>query len=399
VKIAYLINQSPQASQTFIRREIAALEKQGVPVERFTVRRWNQPLVDPDDLAEQQKTRSILEAGAPALLAALLHALCTRPFALFQAMRLALRCGHRGDRGRLMHLVYLVEACLLLRWLSQSKIDHLHAHFGTNSTAVAMLCHTLGGPRYSFTCHGPEEFDKPEALKLTEKIHRAAFVAAVSEFGRSQLYRWCPPSDWPRIHVVHCGVDESFLNAAATPIAHSRSFVCIGRLCEQKGQLILIDAMALLKQRGVHCQVIVVGDGTMRSELERRIALHSLGDRIILKGWQTNAEIRQWLNSCRAMILPSFAEGLPVVCMEALALRRPVISTYVAGIPELIAPGQSGWLVPAGDVQALASAMIDALQASDEVLGAMGDAGYRTVAVRHDVSREAAKLIPLFARR
>jgi colanic acid/amylovoran biosynthesis glycosyltransferase len=396
MKIAYLINQYPQASQTFIRREIAALEKRGATVERFTVRRWNQPLIDPDDLAEQQKTRVILAAGAGAILGALFHAIFTRPVSFARAMRLALRCGRGGDRGYLMQLVYLAEACLLLRWLTASNIQHVHAHFGTNSTAVAMLCHALGGPRFSFTCHGPEEFDRPLALKLSEKIHRAAFVVAVSEFGRSQLYRWCPITDWPRIHVIRCGVDESYLQTPAVPVGDGRMFLCVGRLCEAKGQLVLIDAMALLKERGVDCQVILAGDGSMRGEIEARIAARGMEKHILLKGWQTNAEIRQWLSKCRAMILPSFAEGLPVVCMEALAMRRPVISTYVAGIPELIEPGKSGWLVPAGDIEALASAMMKALESDVATLCEMGNTGYRTVAVRHDVSLAAIALLKLF---
>jgi glycosyltransferase involved in cell wall biosynthesis len=396
VKIAYLINQYPQASQSFIRREIAALEKLGVTVERFTVRRWDQKLVDPGDIAEQQLTRVVLDAGAPGLLIALLRALFTRPAAFFRAARLTMRCARRADRGLLLHLIYLAEACVLVKWFAESAIEHVHAHFGTNSTTVAMLCRALRGPAYSFTCHGPEEFDKPEFLKLGEKIERAAFVVAVSEFGRSQLYRWCGHAHWSKIQVVHCGVDAGFLHEPYTPIGASKKLVCVGRLAEQKGQLLLVQAAALLAKEGEDFELVLVGDGAMRGEIEKLIDTHKLQGKVRIAGWMSNDQVRQQLLESRAMVLPSFAEGLPVVCMEALALQRPVISTFVAGIPELVEPGVCGWLVPAGAIEPLADAMRAALRADDEKLRLMGEVGAQRVAAQHDAAIEAAKLSDLF---
>ena len=397
MKIAYLINQYPQASQSFIRREIAALEKLGVDVARFTVRRWDQKLVDPGDIAEQERTRVVLDVGGLGLLIALLKTLFTRPVVFFQAVKLAMQCARRGDRGRLLHLIYLAEACVLVKWFMGGGIEHVHAHFGTNSTTVAMLCRALGGPPFSFTCHGPEEFDKPEFLKLGSKIERASFVVAVSEFGRSQLYRWCGHAHWSKVHVIHCGVDAGFLNAPNVPNGTSRKLVCIGRLAEQKGQLLLVQAAALIAAEGEDFELVLVGDGVMRGEIEKLIDAHQLQGKVRIAGWMSNDQVRGQLLESRAMVLPSFAEGLPVVCMEALALRRPVISTYVAGIPELVEPGICGWLVPAGAVQPLADAMRAALRADESQLQAMGDAGAARVALQHDVLIEAAKLHDLFA--
>ncbi len=396
MKIAYLINQYPQASQSFIRREIAALESLGVQVERFTVRRWDQKLVDPGDIAEQERTRVVLDVGAFGLLTDLLRMLFTQPGAFFQALKLTMRCARRGDRGLLLHLIYLAEACVLVKWFAASHIEHVHAHFGTNSTTVAMLCRALGGPTYSFTCHGPEEFDKPEFLKLGLKIERASFAVAVSEFGRSQLYRWCGHEQWSKIKVVHCGVDAAFLSAPAVPIGTTHKLVCIGRLAEQKGQLLLVQAAAQLAAEGEDFELVLVGDGVMRGEIEKLIGLHKLQGKVRIAGGMSNDQVRQQLLESRAMVLPSFAEGLPVVCMEALALRRPVISTYVAGIPELVEPGVCGWLVPAGAVAPLAEAMRAALRADDGQLQAMGDAGAKRVALQHDAAVEAAKLKNLF---
>ena len=394
--IAYLINLYPKASHSFIRREIAALEAHGVKVARFTVRRWNEKLVDPEDLAELERTRVLLDAGAIRLLLTTLGMLFTRPGQFFAALKLAIHCGRRGDRGIAWHLIYLAEACWLLRQVTTLNVEHVHSHFGTNSTAVAMLCRVLGGPTYSFTCHGPEEFDKPAALKLNEKIRRAAFVVGVSEFGRSQLCRWSGHQDWSKIQVVHCGVDDAFLKSGANAPAPGRKLGCGGRLAGQKGQLALVAAAAQLAAEGEAFELVLVGDGEMRGAIEAMIANHGLQETIHITGWVSNERVRQELLESRALVLPSFAEGLPVVLMEAMALGRPVISTYVAGIPELVEPGVNGWLVPAGAVEPLVAAMRAALRADDEKLKAMGQAGARKVAARHDASIEAKRLARLF---
>jgi len=308
---------------------------------------------------------------------------------------LALIVGRRADRGLLTHLAYLAEACVLRQWLAQRKIQHVHAHFGTNSTTVAMLCRELGGPQYSFTAHGPEEFDRARSIAIGVKIRRARFVAAISDFGRSQLYRCCDHRYWTKLHVVRCGLDEMFLNYSAPPATGSR-LVCVGRLCEQKGQELLVEAAAGLASEGIAFELVLVGDGPMRPSIQSLIDAYGLHDRVTIAGWMSNADVRQQMIGARAVVLPSFAEGLPVVLMEALALHRPVISTYVAGIPELVEPGKSGWLVPAGNIEALTHAMKEALAASPAELARMGDAGAEKVNRRHNASTEAGKLARLF---
>jgi glycosyltransferase involved in cell wall biosynthesis len=395
VKVAYLINQYPQASQSFIRREIAALESLGLQVERFTLRTWDQEVVDPGDKAEKAKARVVLSVGAFGLLRAMLAVLFTRPAAFLRALRLSWKMGKRGDRGRLYHLIYLGEACVLLKWFKGCAAQHVHAHFGTNSATVAMLVRALGGPPYSFTCHGPEEFDRPEALKLGEKIARARFVVAVSEYGRSQLFRWCRHEDWPKIHVVHCGVDASFLADEPRELEDTSQLVCIGRLAEQKGQLLLVEAAAILKSEGIRFRLVLVGDGPMRNEIESLIRRNNLHEHVVITGWMGNLEVRDQILASRAVVLPSFAEGLPVVIMEALALERPVVSTYVAGIPELVESGNCGYLVPPGSVSELARALRQVLTDDVVKLRQMGANGRRRVVERHDACIEAQKLSSL----
>jgi colanic acid/amylovoran biosynthesis glycosyltransferase len=396
LKVAYLVNQYPKVSHSFVRREIQALEADGISVLRFSIRSLADELVDEADQQELQKTRFLLGNGAVFLLLNLIQVALSRPGRFLKALKLVWQIGWRSERGWVYQLAYLAEACVLLNWLTEANVTHLHAHFGTNSATVAMLCRVLGGPPYSFTVHGPEEFDKVQAIALPEKIKRAAFVVAISAFGKSQLYRWCPFSEWSKIHIVHCGIDQAFLAKAPVPIPMEPHLVCVGRICEDKGQLLLVHAAHQLSSEGLKFKLTFVGDGPLRSELEALITTYGLEDQIQITGWASSTKVQQFLLDAQAMVLPSFAEGLPVVIMEALVLGRPVISTTIAGIPELVEPGISGWLVPPGSVEALTHAMRSALQTPVTELEKMGQAGAKRVAEQHDVVQEARKLAQLF---
>lgn len=396
-RVAYLVNQYPKVSHTFIRREILALEQHGVEVERYALRGWDAEVADVQDRSEQARTHYVLAGGLLALVGAAASAVARAPLDFLRAAGLALCMARRSHRPWPYHLVYLAEAARLAAWLRRSGAAHLHAHFGTNSAEVAMLAHVLGGPPYSFTVHGPEEFDAPEALGLGEKIRRARFVVAISSYGRSQLYRWCGHQAWPKIQVVHCGIDAAFHAATpAAPLAPLR-FVCVGRLCEQKGQLLLLEAMARIVRKGIPVELVLAGDGEMRSEVEALIESLGLRERVRITGWVDSARVRDEILAARALVLPSFAEGLPVVIMEAMALERAVISTFVAGIPELVRSGEDGWLVPAGDVEALQAAIEACLAAPEETLLRMGASARERVLARHSADNEAAKLLRLFA--
>jgi colanic acid/amylovoran biosynthesis glycosyltransferase len=396
LKIAYLVNQYPLTSHSFIRREIHALESQGVEVLRFSLRRTREDLPTEADRDELPLTRAVLDAGIAGHLLALLALLLTRPASLVRALARAVRIGWRSDRGLLRHLAYLAEACVLARWLRKAGVDHLHAHFGTNPATVALLCHDLGGPGFSFTVHGPEEFDKPEFLGLAEKIRQAAFVIAISSFGRSQLCRWARHEDWQKIHVVRCGLGQDLLRARLSPVPSGPRLVCVARLSEQKGHLLLVAAAARLAAEGSVFEIVLAGDGPLRAVVEEQIEHLGIGGRIRLAGWMSASQVREAIVGSRALVLPSFAEGLPVVVMEALALGRPVITTAIAGIPELVQSGVTGWLVPAGSVDDLVTAMREALHAPPERLAEMGRAGAALVAHQHDAANEACKLAALF---
>jgi colanic acid/amylovoran biosynthesis glycosyltransferase len=397
MKLAYFVNQYPKVSHSFIRREILALERIGYDIERFSLRSDKDELVDSLDQNELTKTQYILAEQPLKIASAFTKTFCSSPQLFLKSLKVAIKLGIRSDRGLIRHLIYLIEACVLLQWEKTTGIEHIHAHFGTNSTAVVMLAQLLGGADYSFTVHGPEEFDKPEFIHLAEKIHHSRFVVAISSYGRSQLFRWIPASEWHKVKIVRCGLDAAFLAQKATKIPEaSRQLLCIGRLCEQKGQLLLLDAMKQLHDEGVNCKLILAGDGPMRNDVENRIAAYQLNNVVEITGWISSEQVKSLLIESRGMVLPSFAEGLPVVIMEALALRRPIISTYVAGIPELIQHGKNGWLVPPGDVSSLKTAMQELLNTSDADLEAMGEHGFNAVLAQHDIEKEAAKLAALF---
>lgn len=397
MKLAYLVNQYPKVSHSFIRREILALEQMGQAVERYTIRRTAEKLADPADVEEAGRTKAVLEAGMPRHALSLLRTAARSPRRFVTALKLALELGLRSDVGVAKHLIYLAEACVLLGWLRRDEVEHVHAHFGTNSATVAMLVNALGGPSYSFTAHGPEEFDRAAVIGLGEKIKRARFVAGVSSFGKSQLFRQVSADDWGRIGVVRCGVDGLFLSEPATPVPDVQTLVSVARLSEQKGQFVLVEAARVLRDRlraeGRTFRLVLVGDGELRPQIEAYLAEHQLADVVHITGWQSGAEVKRNIQAGRAMILPSFAEGLPVVIMEALALGRPVLSTYIAGIPELVAPGECGWLVPAGAIEPLVGAMREILDTPVDRLSAMGLAGRARVEAQHDVNATARSLL------
>ena len=396
MKISYLINQYPKVSHSFIRREILALERQGFHMQRIALRGWNEKVVDAEDIAEQKITQYVLAQGVVSLLIAALKVLFSAPARFFLALKIALKMARVSEKTLPYHLIYLAEACKMLPWLKLHQSQHIHAHFGTNSAEIAMLSGVLAQLPYSFTVHGPEEFDKPQALGLNTTIQNAKFVVAISGFGRSQLYRWANFADWQKIKIVHCGLEASFYNMPVKPIAARSRLVCVGRLCEQKGQMLLLEAAKNLHDAGLDFELIMAGDGEMRAEIESLIAQYQLQDKVKITGWISSDEVRNHILSAQALVLPSFAEGLPVVIMEAMSLRRPVISTYIAGIPELLIQGENGWLCVAGDVDDLSKAMREALALPIVTLQQMGDAAYTRVIARHNVDTEAAKLAEHF---
>ena len=394
MRIAYLVNCYPAPSHSFIRREIAGVEAAGLTVLRYSIRTAPPSLPDPRDAAEREVTTTVLTQGVFALVGALAAQIITHPAGFLRAIGRALAMARASWGSAWRQLAYLAEAAWLCRAWRREGVTHVHAHFGTNPAAVARLARAWGGPRYSFTVHGPDEFDTPLSGDLQGKIADAAFVAGISSYGRSQLMRWSTPEHWAKIATVRCGVDASFLDCDAGDPPDNATLCCVARLSPQKGLHILIEAIAQVAPERPDLRVVIVGDGPLRASLEQQAATLGVTGNFAFVGTASGDAVRQHLLDARAFILPSFAEGLPVVLMEALALRRPVITTWVAGIPELV-DAKVGWLSPAGDVEELANAIRAALAAPVTDLARMGDEGRRRVAAAHNAMANGAELAAL----
>lgn len=395
-RIAYLTNQYPSVSHTFIRREIRALEARGYQVLRLAIRP-GYAVVDPEDREELARTRHVVGAPLWQVVPRIGRSLFRHPIGAARAFVLMLAMASVSDRGLERHVAYWLEAAYLVEVLEEEKVDHVHVHFGTNAAAVARLMRAFGGPGYSFTVHGPDEFDQVIGHGIRGKIDDSRFTVAISRYCATQLKRWTPLSNWGKIHVVHCSVGKGWFSDVPVD-TDSKSMVYTGRLNAQKGLHFLIEAFEPVAKADPERKLVLVGDGEMREELEEDIARRGLQGQVVITGWQTEAQVKEHLLHARALVMGSFAEGLPVVLMEAMAMRRPVIATRITGIPELVRDGIDGWLVTPGDANALSSAMTAAFEAPVKQLDAMGAAGQQQVRLMHTSETEAAVLDGLFRR-
>ena len=396
MRIAYFVNKYPAVSHSFIRREVLELERTGIDVRRYAIYCETDTLKDPQDKQEHLRTRYIKAQPPQRLAATILGLALGRPRRFLRTLGEAVRHGKRADVGIIKHVFYFLEGCVLARWCERDGVSHVHAHFGTNSAAIAMYASRLSDFGYSFTVHGPDEFDNPRGLLLREKIHHARFVVAITSYCRSQLMRWSDHACWPKIRIVHCGLDDAFFAPATktddvTDVSEPY-LLCIGRLSAQKGQLLLIEAIDKLRRQGRNVRLVLAGDGEMREEIEAYCRKHDLAEQVTITGWIDSQTVMQLLEGCLAMVLPSFAEGLPVVIMEAFARRKPVLTTYIAGIPELVKDHENGLLFPAGSVDAIVSAIDEIRACTPACREKMGQAGYEAVKARHHIRTEMKKM-------
>jgi colanic acid/amylovoran biosynthesis glycosyltransferase len=397
IRIAYLVNIYPKGSHTFIRREILELERQGVAVARYALRGWDSDLADSLDQEELLKTRHTLRAGLLPLLGCAARVAWNRPRLFFKALRRGLAMAKNGERSWPYHLVYLAHAAQIYEWLEGSGVTHVHAHFGSNSAEVAALLRMLGGPTYSFIVHGAEVLDNPAQHALPLKMKDAQFALGSCAYAASQMMYQVDPDLWPRIKVVHCGLPRAAFENPATPLPEYPVFLSIGRFSSEKGHIILLRAFAAVIATHPKSRLVLVGDGPIRAKLEEQVEELNLGHAVKFKGWLDSVEVQDQIRQASTLVHPSFSEGLPVVIMEAMAERRPVISTYIAGIPELVKDGETGWLVPAGQEADLAAAMNACAATNKHDLSRMGEAGFERVLARHHIQTEVAKLIELFS--
>ena len=395
-RIAYLTGEYPRATDTFIQREVAGLRALGLEVLTCSVRRTGREHhVGPEQREEAARTFHLLEATSNPLRLAAAHgqALLRAPGRYLRALALAWRTAPAGWRGHLYNLIYFAEAAVLARHLRSEGVGHLHNHIAKSSCTVAMLASEMSGIPFSFTLHGPDIFYEPFRWRLDEKIARARFVACISHFCRSQAMAFSDRRHWGKLHIVHCAVDPARYRKGAREGAHA---LFVGRLAAVKGVPVLLEAMAALGEEAP--RLTLIGDGPERAALEADAQRLGLSGRVTFAGYRSQDEVAEALAATDLFILPSFAEGLPVVLMEALAAECCAIATRIAGIPELIEDGVTGRLVAPGDAEGLAAAIREAL-ADSEGRAAMGRAGRARVEDSFNIAREPARLAALIEER
>ena len=396
-KLAYLTGCYARVGDTFIRREVEQLRRLGWVVHTFSIRRaGSQEQISEEILREQSSTDYILEQGIWTLVWAFFCVLCRHPWRMFRAFRLIGKVRWPGFKSLIWQTIYLFEATYLARELIDRDVQLLHNHIAMNTGTVAMLASELAQIPFSLTIHGPHEFFDAKHWAIGTKILRSKLTVCISEFCKSQCMLNSPRSAWHKLRVVRCGLDSFFLSAAVKEPPMADKLIYVGRLDPEKGIFVLLDAAARIKPLHKDLELLVVGDGMDKVECQNYALQLGLQDNVRFLGWCDSQKVRRLIGECRVLVLPSFAEGIPVVLMEALVLQRPVIATQIAGIPELVRNGENGWLISASSVDELAEAMLHALKLSPHDLFEMGRQGQKQVLQRHCLAIEVEKLSGYF---
>jgi colanic acid/amylovoran biosynthesis glycosyltransferase len=416
LKVGYVVHTYPSVSHTFVQREVLGLRAAGASVSTFSVHRARPgDALSAADQAEAARTTAILPITPHALIWAHLRALLSSPVAYVKTLCYSIAVSPPGLRAHLWQLFYFAEAVLLRRRCRHLDVRHLHAHLANVATDLAWLATELArrdghcpDHRWSFTMHGPTEFNAVDRYNLARKVQAADLVICISDFCRSQLMALVTDEHWAKLVVVHCGSDldryrpaAGRRNAAAVP--HSKSacsalqVLCVGRLVPEKGQAVLLQAIAALRDQGLDVEATLVGGGPDRQHLIALASRYGIDQAVTFTGPLGQDDVPAHVGAADVVCLPSFSEGLPVVLMEAMAAGVPVVATRITGIPELVQDGVTGLVVPPGRVDALARAL--RRLAFDEPLRTrLGDAGRRKVEREFNAADTAADLHRHFAR-
>ncbi len=365
--LAYLLSRYPAVSHTFFLKEVLGLRALGVPIATASINPPDRPpeRLSADEHSEAERTFYLQGDSKLSALVALCGIALRHPAVLVRGLRAVSSVAGLTLKTRLFWLAYLAEALLLGNWMRRNEVRHLHVHFGGAVATVGMLTSQAWRVPCSLTIHGPEELQNVASYHLREKLAQASFVVCISDFCRSQLQQITPPAQWSKFTVVRLGVAPSLLDrhthhgnadgSADSPV----HLLCVGRLVPEKGQRLLLHAVAQAKAQGLHMHLMLAGDGVDRPALEQVAAALGLAGEVTFAGSIPHAAALDLCAQTDLFVLPSFAEGIPVALMEAMALHVPCISTTVAGIPELIRHGEDGLLLPPSSLPALTAAIAD----------------------------------------
>ncbi|MFM6851742.1 MAG: glycosyltransferase [Terrabacter sp.] len=391
--VLYVLKRFPRLSETFVLREVLGLEAAGVQV-------LVDALLPPEDApthAELEAVRAeVRYVPRHARLRDRASARAHLGLALRHPLRwssLALRARRDGTWRR------FVQGGMVADRVCREGVTHVHAHFATASSEVAVVAAALAGVTCSVTAHAKDIYHHDNAPHLARRLSGVDTVVTVSGHNVAHLAA-VVREDGIRASVRHVANGVA-LGAVADPAA-STSLLCVARLVPKKGVDLLVRAAAVVTERHPGLVVDVIGDGPLRAELTALADSLGLGDRVRFHGAATGDEVQAAFGRCRAFVLPcridadGDRDGMPTVLVEALARAVPVVSTDVVGIGELVVDGATGLLVPPEDVDALAVAM-DRLLDDPDLARRLGAAGRRLVAERYSPADATAALIDVFA--
>ncbi len=397
-RLAYLVGQYPAINHTFVLREVLQLRALGCDLHLASVLPADRPAheLTETERAEARQTYYIKFTNPLKLAGPHLKTFMARPVRYLRMLAHTLAQCLAAPRMAHSTLMYFSEAVVLGQWMQAQGLTHVHTHF---ASSVCLLAARLFPITMSMTIHGPAEFDDPVGFQLAAKVRAAAFVCAISNYARSQLMRYTAPAEWGKIEVAPLGVDPALyaprpLRAARTPY----EIVFVGRLAPVKAPHVLVAAIAQLVGAGRDVRLRFVGNGPLRSSLETDVSERGLAQRVSFMGWLDQAQVRAVYEDADIFALASFAEGVPVVLMEAMAREIPCVATFVNGIPELIRHEVDGLLVAPSDATQLAAAIARLLD--DAALRRrLGAAGRQRVLEKYDLQRNVQQLANIFRRR
>jgi colanic acid/amylovoran biosynthesis glycosyltransferase len=403
VKVCYVTSHYPALSHTFVMREVMGVRAAGLQVATVSVHRADAAqLLAQVDIEEAAQTWDIFPLDKREFITAHATALLRHPRAYFGTLREAVSCAPPGLRGRLWQLFYFAEAIELWDHAQRQGIRHFHAHLANMAADISWLAAAFGraaqpgqGWRWSFTMHGPTELYATDRFNLSQKVAHADAVICISDYTRSQLMYLSPPEHWAKIHIVHCGADLKRYPYVAPALGPRLSVLCVCRMVAEKGVQMLVDAVGELRSEGTEVELVLVGSGPLQDSLRARVAQLGLGEDIKFAGAVGQDDMAGYYARADAFCLPSFAEGVPVVLMEAMATGRPVIASRITGIPELVEDGVSGLLVPPGNLGHLTKALAE-LAGSPARRQSLGQAGRARVEQEFDAEKCAAELATIF---
>ncbi|HVN06735.1 MAG TPA: glycosyltransferase family 4 protein [Bryobacteraceae bacterium] len=390
MRLAYLLSQYPAVNHVFMLREVRYLRRAELDVHVASIRGPDRAAsaMTAAEREEAARTYYVKSTGWARIAAAHLRTALTRPAAYVRGLRCALGLGGRG-------VFYFGEAVAVGDWMRRARLRHVHTHF---ASTVGLIVARVFPVTLSITFHGPAEFLEP-AARLAEKVRAALFTCTISQFGREQLMAVCDHAEWPKLEVTPLGVDPA--EFAPRPFRSDPSpfrLISVGRLAPEKGQHVLIEAVAALVKDGRKIELRLIGGGPDRAALERDAAARGLASRVVFEGNVNQDRLRALYRDADALALSSFAEGLPVVLMEAMAMEIPCVASTVNGVPEIITHDSDGLLAPPGDAEALAAA-IARLMDDAELRRAFGERARRKIIARFDLEKNAEYLASVFRRR